>query len=148
MSTLDKAIAIAAEAHTGQVDKMGAPYILHPLRLMLRFEGETERMVAVLHDVVEDSTVTLADLRAAGFAPAVIDALDCLTHRAELSYTDYVARLSDNPLARRVKLADLEDNMDMRRLEVLTPKALARLERYHHAWIFLKGIDAQQQAEG
>ena len=147
MSTLDKAIAIAAEAHAGQVDKVGAPYILHPLRLMLRFEREEERMVAVLHDVVEDSVVTLADLRTAGFASAVIDALDCLTHRAELSYTDYVEQLSDNPLARRVKLADLEDNMDMRRLEVLTPKTLARLERYHNAWIFLKGIDGQAEAK-
>lgn len=140
MSTLERAIAIAVAAHTGQVDKVGAPYILHPLRLMLRFTTPEEQMVAVLHDVVEDSAITLDDLRNEGFSPAIIAALDCLTHRPEMSYTDYVEQLSENPLARRVKLADLEDNLDIRRLEALDPKALARLERYHKAWIFLKRI--------
>jgi len=140
MSTLDRAIAIAVKAHTGQVDKVGAPYILHPLRLMLRVSTTDEQIVAVLHDVVEDSPVTLDDLRNEGFSPAIIGALDCLTHRPEVSYTDYVEQLSENPLARRVKLADLADNMDISRLDVLDPKALARLERYHKAWVSLKRI--------
>lgn len=141
MSTLERAIAIALTAHAGQVDKVGAPYILHPLRLMLRVSTTDEQIVAVLHDVVEDSTVTLADLRNEGFSPVIIAALDCLTHRAEVDYAAYVAHLSENPLARRVKLADLADNMDIRRLDTLDPKALARLERYHQAWVFLNRIN-------
>ncbi|MCB0084212.1 MAG: HD domain-containing protein [Caldilineaceae bacterium] len=141
MSTLTKAIEIAARAHADQTDKVGAPYILHPLRIMMRVTGEEEQIVAVLHDVVEDSDYTLDDLRAAGFAPEIVEAVDLLTHRDEDSYDAYVERLSTNPLARRVKLGDLEDNMDIKRLEQITPKALARLERYHKAWVFLQQAD-------
>lgn len=147
MSTLAKAIEIAARAHADQTDKVGAPYILHPLRIMLRCNSEAERIVAVLHDVVEDSLYTLDDLRREGFAAEILAAVDLLTHRTEDSYDVYVERLSRNPLARRVKLGDLEDNMDIKRLEDVTSKALERLARYHKAWIFLQQMD-QEAAVG
>jgi len=115
-SLLDKAIRLAAEAHAGQTEKNGSPYILHPLRLMFRMHGELEMAAAVLHDVVEDTDWTLERLGAAGFPPALVDALDCLTHRPGEPYPRYVRRAAANPVARRVKLADLEDNLDLRRL--------------------------------
>lgn len=138
MSTVTKAIEIAARAHAEQTDKVGKPYILHPLRLMMQFDTEIEQIAAVLHDVVEDSTYTLDDLRTEGFSAAVIEIVDLLTHRDKDSYEHYIERIRTNPVARRVKLADLADNMDIKRLDQLTTKALARLERYHKAWLFLQ----------
>jgi (p)ppGpp synthase/HD superfamily hydrolase len=135
MSTLAKAIAIAAQAHGDQVDKAGEPYILHPLRMMLHLDSEAAQIVAVLHDVVEDTALTLEDLRAAGFAAAIVEAVDCVTRRETESYAQFIERLQDNALARQVKLADLADNMDLKRIStLLTAADLARLERYHLAW--------------
>ena len=137
MSTLAKAIALAAQAHGEQVDKAGEPYILHPLRMMQRLDDRAAQIVAVLHDVVEDTAITLEDLRAAGFATAVVDAVDCVTRRAAESYEQFIVRTQGNELARQVKLADLEDNMDLKRISTLTAADLARLERYHRAWMQL-----------
>ena len=137
MPTLDDAILLAAQAHRGQKDKVGAPYILHPLRVMLRLKTEEEMMVAVLHDVVEDSAYTLADLERAGFPPHVMEAVDCLTRREGETYEAFIERLKPNPLARRVKLADLEDNLDIRRLPQLGEKDFERLQRYRRAWASL-----------
>ena len=137
MSTLAKAIAIAAQAHVDQVDKAGQPYILHPLRMMQRLDHSDAQIVAILHDVVEDTPITLDDLQAAGFAVAIIAAVEAVTRRAEESYEQFIERLQDNVLARQVKLADLEDNMDLTRIRTLTPADLARVERYHRAWIQL-----------
>ncbi len=134
MSTLAQAIALAAQAHVEQVDKAGQPYVLHPLRMMARLDGEAAQIVAVLHDVVEDTSLTLDDLRAAGFAPAIIDAIDCVSRRSTETYADFIDRLAPNALARQVKLADLEDNMDLRRIAEPTTEDFARLERYHRAW--------------
>ena len=134
MSTLERAIAIAAEAHAGQRDKAGEPYILHPLRLMLHMDSDEARMAAVLHDVVEDSPWTIDGLRAEGFAEKVLAAIDALTRRPGEAYEAFVARAGSNPLARRVKLADLEDNLDARRLPDLGEEDLARVRRYHRAW--------------
>jgi (p)ppGpp synthase/HD superfamily hydrolase len=114
MPTLEDAIALAVAAHRGQQEKTGRPYILHLLRVMLRLEGEFEQMTGVLHDVVEDTASTLDDLRRLGYPDPVIEALDCLTHRHEETYEQFIERAIANPLARRVKLADLEDNMDLR----------------------------------
>ncbi|MFN8003883.1 MAG: HD domain-containing protein [Acidobacteriota bacterium] len=133
MATLERAVEIAAQAHQGQRDKAGAPYLLHPLRLMLRMTSETTMIAAVLHDVVEDSAWTLADLRAAGFAEEILCAVDCLTRRAEESYEQFITRVKTNALARQVKLADLEDNLNLQRITNLTPNDLARIERYHRA---------------
>jgi (p)ppGpp synthase/HD superfamily hydrolase len=134
MATLERAILIAAQAHLGQRDKGGAPYILHPLRMMMRMESEDAMMAAVLHDVVEDSDWTLEQLRAEGFSEDVLQAVDCLTRRDDESYDEFVARAQANAIARRVKIADLEDNMNVKRIGEMTPKDLARIKEYHRAW--------------
>ncbi|MBI4278385.1 MAG: GTP pyrophosphokinase [Armatimonadetes bacterium] len=134
MATLEDAILLAVQAHRGQRDKAGAPYILHPLRLMLRMTSEAEMMAAVLHDVIEDTHHTLDDLRRAGYPEEVLEALNCLTHRTGESYDAFIARIKPNPLARKVKIADLEDNMDIRRISDLRPKDVQRLKRYQQAW--------------
>ena len=139
---LDQALAIAVAAHAGQKDRVGQPYILHPLRIMHRMATDEERMVAVLHDVIEDSAVTLDDLRRAGFAQAIIEAVDALTRRASETYDAYVARTALLPLARRVKVADLEDNMDLRRRWHLEDRDRERVERYRRAYRFLTGREA------
>ena len=140
---LDKAILIAAQAHLGQTDRMGAPYILHPLRMMFRFRSETEMTVAVLHDVVEDSPDWDLDrLRQEGFSDEIVQAVDHLTRRDRESYEEFVERTNESPLARRVKLADLEDNMDITRLSALTAQDQERLARYHRAWLRLSGSNA------
>ena len=139
---LDKAILIAAQAHLGQKDKMGGPYILHPLRMMLRFRSEVEMIVAVLHDVVEDNPEwSLERLRQEGFGEEIIQAVDHLTRREDETYEAFVARAQKNPLARQVKLADLEDNMDLKRLKSLTEKDQERLAKYHKAWLKLSEPD-------
>lgn len=140
MATLETAIALAVAAHQGQRDKSGAPYILHPLRVMFRLETEEERIVAVLHDVLEDTPHTRASLEEKGFAPHLLDALELLTKREGERYDDFIARLAPNPLARRVKLADLEDNMDVRRLSSVQPKDAVRLEKYLRAHRALKAL--------
>lgn len=134
MSDLDTALALAVEAHRGQLDKAGQPYILHPLRVMARVSTPTERLVAVLHDVVEDSPTTLDDLRRAGFSDEVVRAVDFLTRREDESYEAFIERVAGDPLARRVKLADLEDNMTLTRLAELDARAMERLGRYLRAY--------------
>jgi (p)ppGpp synthase/HD superfamily hydrolase len=138
MPTLEDAIALAVEAHRGQRDKVGQTYILHPLRVMMRLETEAERMAAILHDVVEDTPYTLERLRELGYPEEVLGALDCLTKREGESYEAFIERVRPHPLARRVKLADLEDNMDVRRLLSVGPKETERLARYRAAWARLK----------
>lgn len=130
MSSLERAIAIAAEAHVGQRDLAGAPYILHPLRVMLAVEGEEARIAAVLHDVVEDTGWTLEALAAEGFAPTVIEALDALTKRPGETRLDAARRAAADPLARVVKLADNADNSDLSRIPNPTAKDRDRLEQY------------------
>ena len=138
MATLGNAIAIAAQAHQNQYDKAGITYILHPLRMMLRMSSETEMMAAILHDVVEDTDWTLDKLRQAGFSEEVVQAVGCLTHRDHETYDEFIARVCTNAIASKVKLADLEDNMDMRRLRILTEKDVERLHKYHRAWLALR----------
>lgn len=134
MPDLEEAIRIAVEAHRGQRDRAGAPYILHPLRMLFRVQTDAERMAAVLHDVVEDTAWTLDDLRARGFPVEVVDAVDHLTRRADESYEQFVERAGGHPVSRRVKLADLEDNLDVRRIGTVTPADAERLNRYLRAW--------------
>jgi (p)ppGpp synthase/HD superfamily hydrolase len=138
MTLLEKAIEIAVRAHAGQKGKDGSPYILHPLRVMTRARTDEERMAAVLHDVVEDSEVTLEDLRGAGFPEEVLTVVRLLTHEEGVSYEDYVERLKPHPMARRIKLADLEDNSDIRRLSRIEERDLERLRKYHRAWQILR----------
>lgn len=114
MSTLKRAIEIARQAHAGQVDKGGADYIGHPLRVMERGENEEQKIVGVLHDVVEDYDWTFEMLEEEGFAPAIIEALKCVTKLSEgEDYDDFISRVMTNPLAVKVKLYDIEDNLDV-----------------------------------
>ncbi|MBF0124756.1 MAG: GTP pyrophosphokinase [Magnetococcales bacterium] len=133
---------MAVAAHRGQCDRAGAPYILHPLRLMLQMDTDLERMVAVLHDVIEDTTLTLEQLRDEGFPATVMEAIDHLTRRTDEEYEAYIQRISPHPLACRVKLADLRDNMDTTRLaHPLTDQDWQRLQRYRQAWQVITSSD-------
>lgn len=141
MSTLEKAIAIAASAHERQLDKAGQPYILHPLRVMMKMDTQIERIVAVLHDVVEDAGPDwdFERLRLAGFEEEVIEALRHLTRDAGRdTYMEYIERIRGNKAALRVKLADLEDNLDLTRISLPTEADFRRCEKYLKAYQFLK----------
>jgi (p)ppGpp synthase/HD superfamily hydrolase len=134
VSTLERAIAIAAEAHAGQVDKAGLPYTLHPLRIMLRMSSIDERIVAVLHDVCEDCPGWTFDrLRSEGFSDRIIDALDSVTKRDGEEYEDFVRRAVANPIGGRVKLADLLDNIDLSRIAAPSERDFQRIEKYRRA---------------
>ena len=139
MSTLERAIEIATEAHRGQRDKAGNDYIGHPLRVMAAGKTTEEKIVGVLHDVVEDSNWTFNLLAIERFSPTIIEALRCLTHDPRESYDRYIARVKGNPLAAAVKLNDLTDNMDIRRLPYLSDKDVKRLKRYLRAYKQLTG---------
>lgn len=136
---LNAAIALACEAHRGQLDKGNQPYILHPLRIMAKMTTDEARMAAVLHDVVEDSKLTLGELETLGCSTWVLEALDALTHRRGETYGAYIERVARNPVAREVKIADLEDNMDPTRLHLreLNDRDLERMAKYHRAWLRL-----------
>lgn len=138
MPTIEDALALALDAHRGQVDKAGAPYILHPLRVMLSQPDDAGKIVGLLHDVVEDSDYTFDDLQRMGYDETIIAALDCVTSRPDEDYMTFVERAKANPIARRVKLADIEDNMDIRRIAVLSIKDIERLQRYRAAWTLLQ----------
>lgn len=144
---LARAIAIAATVHEEQKDEAGAPYILHPLRLMSRAETLDAQIVAVLHDVVEDSPFTREDLRAEGFSDLIVEAIGLLTRRKEEEgYNEFIQRILDaegpaGALARRVKLLDLEDNMMLTRLsDDLSDKDVQRLREYHRAHRRIKAV--------
>ncbi len=130
---LDKAIRIATIAHEGQKDKAGAPYILHPLRVMMTLTDETERICAVLHDVIEDTDITIEYLMNEGFPKDVLTALDFLSKRENETYDSFIKRILNNKLACKVKLADLNDNMDLSRIPNPSPKDYQRVEKYNKA---------------
>ena len=135
MSTLERAIEIATEAHRGQFDKAGNDYIGHPLRVMTAGKSIDEKIVGVLHDVVEDSDWSFEQLSAEGFSAEVIEALRCLTKLSDSEpYDKFIARIKKNKLAVAVKLNDLSDNMDIRRLPYLSDKDVKRLKRYLKAY--------------
>ncbi|HEY2028903.1 MAG TPA: GTP pyrophosphokinase [Myxococcales bacterium] len=135
MPTVEDAIALAVGKHRGQQDKAGKPYILHPLRVMLSMATDEERRVAVLHDVMEDCGVTRSDLKDLGYPETEIAALEALTKAADEhgDYEKFIERVAKNPLAVRVKLADLKDNMDLSRLDVITDEDRKRIAKYERA---------------
>jgi (p)ppGpp synthase/HD superfamily hydrolase len=138
--TLERAIAIAAAAHEGQVDKGGVPYILHPLKVMLRVTTLEERIVAVLHDVVEDTGISLEDLRNEGFSETVLTAIASVTKVPGESYEAFVERAALNPIGRVVKLADLEENSDLSRIAQPSWEDLERIEKYRRAMGVLRSL--------
>ena len=127
-----EALRIAAEAHEEQRDKGGSPYILHPIRVADMVETEDEKILALLHDTVEDAGISLDYIRSI-YGDEIADALDHMSHRDGESYTDYIGRVMENPLSARVKLADLRDNMDLSRLDGITEKDLKREKKYADA---------------
>lgn len=131
---LIRATEIAIEAHTGKQDKNGQPYLGHVFRVMSAGQTLNEKIVGALHDVVEDSDWTLKDLEKGGFSQDIIDAVDAMTHNDSETYDEYLIRLQNNPLAIRVKINDLSDNMDLRRLDELNEANIARLQKYLKAY--------------
>jgi (p)ppGpp synthase/HD superfamily hydrolase len=128
---------IATQAHQGQVDKAGQPYIWHPEFVASQVTGDEAKAVAWLHDVIEDTPITFDDLRAEGLSETVIEAVTALTKREDESYEMYLGRVAANPIAKAVKLADLKHNMDTSRLSIIDDKARARLEKYKIAFALL-----------
>lgn len=140
MSNLQRAIEIAVHAHRDQSTKDGQPYVLHPLTLMMRVDSEIEKIAAVLHDVVEDTPVTQDELKSEGFSDEVLAVVELLTHPEGMSYDDYIDRLAVNPIARKVKLADLGHNMDITRIPDPTQNDFERLQKYHRIWKKLSAL--------
>ena len=148
-SRLERAIALAVEAHEGHRDGGGRPYILHPLRVMARVETDTERILAILHDTVENAgdRVTFDRLRQEGFPEEIIQAIDCLTRRDGEPYADMIERIAPNPLARRVKLADLADNLDLLRQSELNQAEFEGLQMRLRAWHRLKSASGEDTVD-
>ena len=128
-----KAMKLCFEAHKEQKDKSGLPYVFHPLHVAEQMPDEKTTVVALLHDVIEDTSCSMQDLREMGFDEDVLDALALMTHDSSIPYMDYVRKIKDNPIARTVKLADLRHNSDLTRLDEINETALKRVEKYKAA---------------
>lgn len=130
---IELAISVALQAHKEQLDKGGQPYILHPLAVMNRVESMEEKIVAVLHDVIEDSEVTLEELRGLGFSEEILTAIHLLTRSTEDSYEEFIEKTIMNRTARNVKIADIKENMNISRIKNPTQEDYNRLEKYRKA---------------
>ncbi len=133
-----KAMLIAYHAHRDHVDKGGMPYIFHPLHLAEQMDTEYSVITALLHDVIEDSDISLEDLKAEGFPEPILEALSLLTHEKQVPYLEYVQRLKGNELARKIKLADLTHNSDVSRLSIQDDSSRQRFEKYQRAIALLE----------
>jgi len=133
MQLLSKAIILATKTHDDQLDKAGKSYILHPLRVMMKVDSIDMKIVAVLHDVLEDTELTKEDLLREGFSQEIVETIECLTRKENESYMDFIKRCKINYMAKIVKLADLEDNSDLSRIENPTEKDYDRLKKYKKA---------------
>ena len=138
ITLLEKTLQIASKAHEGQTDKSGAPYIFHPIRVANRCSTDDERIVALLHDTIEDTEVTAEYLLIEGFPRNIVDAILSVTRNKDESYEDFIKRARLNSIGKQVKLHDLEDNMDITRLNELTEKDIHRLNKYLKAYKYLK----------
>jgi (p)ppGpp synthase/HD superfamily hydrolase len=128
-----KAMKLCYEAHKDQVDKTGVPYVFHPFHVAEQMKDEAATIVALLHDVVEDTDYTLEDIAAEGFGQEIVEAVALMTHEDDVPYLDYVAKLKDNPIAKAVKLADLAHNSDQSRLGEIDDETKQSLEKYKKA---------------
>ena len=137
----DKALRIAIRAHKGQKDRSGKEYIMHPIRVSERCKTMQAKIVAILHDTIEDTEITPEILLSEGFPQTIVDAVLSVTKLDGEEYEDFVLRSEKNPIGKEVKLADLEDNMDIRRLNDITDKDVKRLKKYLKAWKYLQGIE-------
>ena len=134
---LEKAIQLAVKYHSGQVDKAGSPYIMHLIRVMMKGQTEIEKICGILHDIVEDTDFTFDALKKEGFTNEVIDVIRCVTKIDNEIYDDFISRILENPTAVKVKINDLEDNMNLDRLNVITSKDTERLKKYNKALVRL-----------
>lgn len=139
-----KALRLCFDAHKDQVDKAGAPYVFHPFHLAEQMPDELTTVCALLHDVAEDSEMTLAEIAEMGFPFEVIEALSLLTHDDAVEYMDYVRAVAENPIARRVKIADLKHNCDISRLDMVDDGVKKRVQKYRKA---LKILKAKEKGE-
>ena len=139
-----KAMKLCYEAHKDQMDKSGLPYVFHPAHVAEQMTDEATTIVALLHDVVEDTDYTLEDLAAEGFEKEILEAVALMTHEDDVPYLDYVAKLKNNPIARAVKLADLAHNSDLSRIGEIDEETRKRLEKYKKAIALLKGSIADE----
>jgi (p)ppGpp synthase/HD superfamily hydrolase len=137
VSTLEVAIELAAKAHAGQKDKSGKTYILHPLRVMMAMETEEEQIVAVLHDIIEDTDITVSDLLRRGFGDVVVEAIKSVTRKEDETYFEFIKRANQNEIGRKVKIADLKDNMNWDRIQQPTKKDVQRMQKYQEAYQLL-----------
>ena len=142
-SLTKKALRLCFDAHKDQVDKAGAPYVFHPFHLAEQMPDELTTVCALLHDVAEDSEITLDEIAAMGFPAEVIEALSLLTHDDAVEYMDYVREVAKNPIARRVKMADLKHNSDTSRLDAVDDRVKARVRKYRKALKILR--EAQKE---
>ena len=138
MNIIERSLEIALKAYAGQTDKAGKTYILHPLRLMAQMETEEEMCVALLHDVIEDSEFTAEDLLDEGIPAHIVNAVQYLTKNKGENYDDFIDRVLENKCAAKIKLADIEDNINILRLNTVTEKDLERIAKYHRAWHKIK----------
>lgn len=138
MKLIEKSLQIALQAHTGQTDKAGQAYVLHPLRIMAKMHTEEEMSVALLHDVIEDSDISAASLLDSGIPIAIVDAVECLTKLDGENYAQFIQRVLTNRLAVKIKMADIEDNIQVLRMDSLSDADLERVKKYHTAWKTLK----------
>ena len=136
-----KAIKLMFEKHKDQYDKSGLPYVFHPFHVAEQMEDEDATIVALLHDIVEDTDTTFEDLKEMGFSDTVIDALRLMTHDKNVDYFDYVEKIGKNPIARKAKIKDLEHNMDTTRLDIVDETAKKRLVKYKKCHDYLINID-------
>ena len=133
------ALRLCFDSHKEQTDKTGMPYVFHPFHLAEQMDDEISTVCALLHDVVEDTDMTLGQLGEMGFPNQVLEVLNLLTHREEVPYMDYVREIAKNPIAKKVKLADLVHNSDATRLDYVDEKMAARFNKYKEAMAILKG---------
>ena len=144
---LEKALGIALIAHAGQKDKAGAPYILHPLRLMLAAAEPDAQVAALLHDVLEDSEITLNDLTQAGIPDHICNTVETLTRQLDETYEEFIERIAGDELARRVKILDIQDNLNLQRLKSVKKADLIRVNDYHRALQYLLQVE-MEESEG
>ena len=139
---VNKALKLMYEKHKDQVDKQGIPYVFHPFIVANNMETEEETIVALLHDIVEDTDMTLDDLQKLGFSDTVIEAIDTLTHKDNEEYSDYIKRISKNKLATKVKIADLHHNMDITRFTntIIPDSYFKKYQIYEQSLLFLENI--------
>lgn len=136
--TTKKALRLCFEAHKNQVDKSGMPYVFHPFHLAEQMTDENTTVVALLHDVIEDTTYTINDLKNMGFNDTILEAISLMTHSKDVPYMDYVTEIKKNPIAKAVKLADLKHNSDLSRLDVVDEKSIERTKKYKKAITLLE----------